>query len=205
LLFLACVGTVCAQPNGILLVAKPGMLDPNFRETVVAVTRAADGSTIGVILNRPTDKRLADLLPDWGGAGRFPQPLYAGGPVMQQVVIALFAAKKAPKEAAFAVLPGIYLTLHPRNIEALLSSPTDRARLFAGFSGWAPRQLEAEMSSGSWYAVRATEGLLFRKDTSRLWRELVDQASGARARHDSTTAVAARDSAAPKRRAILAP
>lgn len=164
----------CAQTNGVLLVAKPDMTDPNFRETVVAVTRAPDGSTLGVILNRPTDKRLADFVPDWGGAGRFPQPVYAGGPVMQQVVIALFAADAAPKETAFTVLPGIYLSMHPRNIEALLSSPSERVRLFAGFAGWAPRQLETEMLTGSWYAVRATEALLFRTDTAGLWRELVD-------------------------------
>jgi len=180
-LLLAWFGSAaCAQPNGILLVAKPGMTDPNFRETVVAVTRTADASTIGVILNRPSGKRLADLMPQWRGAGRFRQPLYAGGPVMQQVVIAMFAASSAPKEAAFAVLPGIYLSMHPRNIEALLSSPPERVRLFAGFSGWAPQQLESEMLTGSWYAVRATEAILFRKDTASLWRELVDQASSAR-------------------------
>lgn len=173
-------GAACAQPNGILLVARPDMADPNFRETVVAVTRAPDGSTLGVILNRPTEKQLADLMPDWGGAGRFRQPLYAGGPVMQQVVVAMFAAERAPKEAAFPMLPGIYLSMHPRNIEALLSRPAERVRLFAGFSGWAPRQLEAEMVSGSWYAVRATEAVLFRKDTASLWRELVDQAGSAR-------------------------
>jgi putative transcriptional regulator len=194
-LLLAFTGSAaCAQPNGILLVAKPDMADPNFRETVVAVTRTPDASTIGVILNRPTDKRLANLMPGWSGAGRFPQPLYAGGPVMQQVVIALFAADKPPEESAFAVLPGIYLSMHPRNIEALLSSPPERVRLFAGFSGWAPRQLETEMLTGSWYAVRATEALLFRKDTASLWRELVAQARGARA-----------DIAAPERRAILTP
>ena len=74
-----------AQPSGILLVAKPDLVDPNFRETVLVVTRAPDGSTVGVVLNRPTEKRF----------GKFPDPLYAGGPVMQEVVVALFAADKA--------------------------------------------------------------------------------------------------------------
>lgn len=159
-----------AQPAAILLVAKPGLVDPNFRESVVLVTRAEDGSTVGVILNRPTKQRHE----------KFPQPLYAGGPVMKQVVVAMFAADQAPKDAAFQVLPHLYLTMHPRNIEALAGRRDARVRLFSGFAGWAPRQLEAEIAEGSWYALRASESVLFRKDTSGLWRELVDQASGAR-------------------------
>jgi putative transcriptional regulator len=178
----ALAAPVCAQPSGILLVARPGLVDPNFRETVLVVTRAQDGSTLGVILNRPTKERH----------GKFPQPLYAGGPVMQQVVVALFAADEPPKDAAFQVLPGVYLTMHPRTIDALLSRPRERLRLFSGFAGWAPRQLEAEMADGTWYALRATESALFRQDTSGLWRELVDQASGARTAKDAPTAIARR-------------
>jgi putative transcriptional regulator len=111
---------------------------------------------------------------------------------MPQVVVALFAADETPKEAAFQVLPGTYLTMHPRNIEMLLARRGARVKLFAGFSGWAPRQLEAEMAGGSWYALRATDAVLFRTDTSALWRELVDQASGPRTGIDPATEVAAR-------------
>jgi putative transcriptional regulator len=171
-----------AQTSGIVLVAKPGLADPNFRETVIVITRAPEGSTVGVILNRPTPVRLA----------KFAQPLYFGGPVMQEAVLAMFAADEPPKDAAFEVLPHVYLTLHPRNIEALAARRGERVRLFSGFAGWAPRQLEAEIAEGSWYALRATEALLFRKDTSGLWRELVDQASGARTANDSAIAVAGR-------------
>ena len=181
---LALTGFAQAQPSSILLVAKPGMADPNFRETVLVVTRAADAATVGVILNRPLATRLADLAPELSGAQKFRDPVSRGGPVMQQVVVALIAADEAPKDAAFELLPHVYLTLHPRNIEAQLARPAARMRLFAGFAGWAPRQLEAEMAQGAWYALRATESVLFRKDTSGLWRELVDQASGPRTGND---------------------
>ena len=167
---LALASLARAQPSGILLVAKPDLVDPNFRETVLVVTRAPDGSTVGVVLNRPTGKRF----------GKFPDPLYAGGPVMREAVVALFAADEPPQDAAFEVLPHIYLTLHPRIIDALAAEPRERVRLFSGFAGWAPRQLEAEMAQGAWYALRATGSVLFRKDTSGLWRELVDQASTGR-------------------------
>jgi putative transcriptional regulator len=196
LLVLALVAAPVFADNGILLVAKPSLVDPNFKETVLIVTRGQDGSTIGVVLNRPLAMHFADLAPNWPGAEKYEEPLYAGGPVMREVVVALFAADEPPEDAAFPVLPNVYLTLHPRNIERLLANPGDRVRLFSGFAGWAPRQLEAEMADDAWYALRASESVLFRKDTSSLWRELADQAGGGRAAHDRASAVA---------RAILVP
>jgi len=157
-----------AQPNGVLLVAKPALRDPNFAQAVVLVTRSADGGTVGVILNRPSERRHAGHV------------VYAGGPVLQQVIVALYESDSEPQAAAFTVLPNVYLTMHPKNVDALVAQPATRMRLFAGFSGWAPRQLEAEIDVGGWYVMRATPALVFRTDTSGMWNELVEQAGGAR-------------------------
>jgi len=155
-----------AQPNALLLVAKPGLADPNFSQAVVLVTQSEDGSTVGVILNRPTGQR------------------WQGGPVMRQVQVALFAAQQSPRAPAFRVLPNIYLSMHPENVLPLsrMNGRNPRVRIFSGFAGWAPRQLESEMNSGAWYVLRATEELLFRKDTAGMWEELVEKARGVRAR-----------------------
>jgi putative transcriptional regulator len=185
-------GAPGAQPNGILLVAKPGLADANFSETVVLVTRTGEGNPVGVILNRPTTLHLADVAPKFPGARNFAEALYAGGPVMREVIIALFAADAPPREAAFPVVPGVYLSMHPLNIERVVAAPATRARLYAGFSGWAPSQLEAEIDSGSWYVLRATEDLIFRRDTAGMWAQLVAQARGERTSRDWTTRVAAR-------------
>lgn len=174
-------GEVLAQPNSVLLVARPALRDPNFVQTVVLVTHTPEGGAIGVILNRPGERRL----PNW------PEPLYAGGPVMQQIVVALFASDSPPQEAAFSMLPQVYLSMHPKNLEALLAQPSPSTRLFSGFSGWAPRQLEAEIDGGSWYVMRATPALVFRKETSGMWDELVALARGARTSRDPPTFVAA--------------
>jgi len=192
LLFAGIAGAVLGQPNGILLVAKPGLPDPNFSEAVVLVARTDDDATVGVILNRPSVRRLVDIAPNWPGAENLTEPLYTGGPVMRQVVVALYASEEEPKAKAFRVLPHVYLSMHPANLEPLVAQPSERMRLYAGFSGWAPRQLEAEMASGSWYVLRATEELVFRKDTSGLWRELVERARGSRVARDPATFVAAR-------------
>src|SRR5436189_499689 len=152
LLLFACIaGAVLGQPNGILLVAKPGLPDPNFSETVILVARTDDAATVGVILNRPSVRRLVDVAPSWPGADAFKESLYDGGPVMRQVLIALYETAQVPKGPAFRVLPNVYLSMHPANLESLIAQPSERMRIYAGFSGWAPSQLEAEMARGSWY------------------------------------------------------
>jgi putative transcriptional regulator len=181
---------LCAQPNGVVLVAKPELADPNFRETVVLVTRSEEGSTVGVILNRPDARSLAEIAPRFRGAQDFKQPLYAGGPVLREVIVALYKAKAPSAEAAFRVLPQVYLTMHPAIIERLLAAPPREMRIYAGFCGWAPQQLEAEIAAGSWYLLAANEEMVLRRDTSALWAELVAKASGARTTIDDATRVA---------------
>jgi putative transcriptional regulator len=190
LLFAA--AAAAAQPNGIVLVAKPGLPDPNFSETVVLVTHSDEGNPVGVILNRPSTLKLAEAAPRLRGAQNISEPLYFGGPVMRDVLIALFRSETPPAEASFQVVPGVYLTMHPAKIEALIAEHRTAMRLYAGFSGWAPRQLEAEIDTGSWYVLRANEALLFRHDTAGMWAELVAQASGARTARESATRLAAR-------------
>ena len=169
LVLLACWGSALAQtPNAILLIAKPDLLDPNFRETVVLVTQTEDASTVGVILNRPTARRHEQ-------SG---ETLYFGGPVMREVMVVLFRDQRAPKNAAFHVLRDVYLTMHPDNIEPLLARRAENYRLFMGFSGWAPGQLQSEMDRDGWYVLPATAEIAFRTDTSGLWEELVRKARG---------------------------
>jgi len=153
-------------PNAVLLVAKPELVDPNFRETVVLATQTADAHTVGVVLNRPTERRME------GHA----EPLYAGGPVMGRVVVALFEAAEPPAASAFHVLKRVYLSMHPKNLAALLARPPARMRLYSGFSGWSPGQLESELARDGWYVLPASEAVIFRKRTEGMWRELLDEA-----------------------------
>ena len=114
LVFLAfAAGSVFAQPNGILLIARPGMPDPNFSETVVLVTWTEDSSTVGVILNRPSVRELVDIAPDWPGAADFKQPIYSGGPVMRQVLVDYARARAAQKRG-----PGLQVQFQESLAEA---------------------------------------------------------------------------------------
>ena len=153
-------------PNAILLIAKPSLLDPNFQQTVVLVTQTGDFSTVGVILNRPTARKHE----------KSGETLYFGGPVMRGVVVALFRAERTPEAPAFHVLKDIYLSMHPANIDPLPGRPGQRYRLYDGFSGWVPRQLESEMARDSWYVLPASGEIVFRANTEGMWRELLEKA-----------------------------
>ena len=169
----ACVLALCAigaaaqqelPANGVLLIAKPGLEDPNFSRSVVLVTQAPDFSTVGVILNRPTSVRYQG------------KPVWMGGPVMRQVVVAVFHSEQPPKSAAFHVLKNVYLSMHPEIVDGLIADQKARFRLYGGFAGWAPRQLESEFQGDGWYVMPADEAVIFREDTSKLWDELVTRA-----------------------------
>ena len=155
------------------------MSDPNFRETVVLVTQGDRDQATGVIVNRPTDRSLAELLP--GERFKpFSEPIFFGGPVQLQGLFAVFSADKAPGEA-LAMLPGLYLALSAGTIDALLGSPPAKIRFFVGYSGWAPGQLRTEMDRGDWLVVDADADTVFLKDSSGLWRDMVRRASALRA------------------------
>jgi putative transcriptional regulator len=183
LLLSVCAGAQSDAPNAILLVAKPELVDPNFRQTVVLVTQTPDASTVGVILNRPTDRRHE----------KSGKALGFGGPVMPRAIVALFRSEGKPEAPAFHVLKGIYLSMHPAVLDALFARPAERYRLYSGFSGWAPHQLQSEMVRDSWYILPASESIIFREDTRELWKELVEKArkmSAPRARANTPPAQA---------------
>lgn len=162
--------------NGVLLVAKPSLTDPNFSQTVVLVTQTEDGGTVGVIINRPTTLKLSQFLSEEFPTGNYREPIFFGGPVMRQTLVSLFRSEAPPAAPAFHILKGVYLTMHSDNIEGLLKDATARYRIYAGFSGWIPRQLESEMMRDGWYFLPADEATIFREKTDGLWDELVERA-----------------------------
>jgi putative transcriptional regulator len=167
--------------RGFFLVAKPSILDPNFSRTVVLVTHAPDGGTVGVILNRPTKQSLADVLPGNAQLARFTEPLHFGGPVERVGLFAVFQAAESPGES-FPVIEDVHIALHPETVEQLLRKPPPSLRLFVGYAGWGPGQLKGELGRGDWWIVNADAETVFRKDTATLWDDLVRRARSVTAR-----------------------
>jgi putative transcriptional regulator len=174
LLILSAAAHAQTAPNSVFLVARPGMPDTNFRESVVLVVQSENAEATGVIINRPTNRSLADLLPTERFEA-FTDPIFFGGPVAPQGLFALF---QAPKYSGPAVpmLPGVWLAVLPDSVDALVSNPPPKIRFFSGYSGWAPGQLQAEVDRGDWLVVDADAKTVFMRDTSRLWQDMVQRA-----------------------------
>ncbi len=179
LLALATAAFAQGSSQALFLIARPGMPDPNLRETVVLVTQEESAEATGVVINRPSNRSLAEVLP--GERFKpFKEPIFFGGPVAPQGLFAVFEADRF-SGAAVRMLPGLYLAVVPDSIDALLNNPPPKIRFFSGFSGWAPGQLQAELDRGDWLVVDADAETVFQKDTSRLWQDMVRRASAVRA------------------------
>jgi len=158
--------------NGVFLVASPALLDPNFRHSVVLVTQATDGSSVGFIVNRPGQRSLAQILPEHEALKRFTEPLYLGGPVETAGLFAVFRASENPP-GALRVIDDVSFALNPAVVEKLLHAPPGRVRFFNGYAGWAPGQLALELDRGGWYVLKADANTVFRDNMDTLWEELL--------------------------------
>ncbi|MGH7255681.1 MAG: YqgE/AlgH family protein, partial [Nitrospirales bacterium] len=161
---------------GVLLIANPQMEDPNFRETVVLICRHGSDGTLGFVLNRKTDRRLADVLPDQTDLKETSAPLFAGGPVQPTGVLFLFRVQQPPADSQ-EVIAGVYWGGNLTEVRRIVTEgkPTETFHAFAGHAGWAPGQLQSELAVGAWAAVPADAALVFEQDPTDLWRLLLDR------------------------------
>jgi putative transcriptional regulator len=182
LLLLVCAPLGVAQEGSrtLFLVAKPGLPDSNFRESVVLITQNEKGETAGVIINRPTNRSLASILPG-ERFKRFTEPVFFGGPVMSQGLFAVYRAEKRAGDS-LAMLPGVYLSLQASTLEELIQKPPRSIRFYSGLSGWAPGQLQAEIERGDWFVLNADADTVFASDTTGLWSRLLRRARTVTAR-----------------------
>jgi putative transcriptional regulator len=179
LLVLAAAAHAQGQSKSLFLIARPGLPDPNFRDSVVLVIHSESAETTGVIINRPMNRSLADLLPG-ERFEPFTDPIFFGGPVTPQGLFALFQSDKYSGPAV-PMLPGVYLAVLPDSVDALLNKPPAKIRFFSGYSGWAPGQLQGELERGDWLVVDADAKTVFLRDTSRLWEDMLRRARAVRA------------------------
>jgi putative transcriptional regulator len=147
--------------RGNLLVATPALVEPTFSRTVILLLEhsAADGA-LGVVVNRPTAAPLSDVVPAVEELATEPRVLFDGGPVSRTTAIALGTLDSgavtpgAPAEGWSPVEPPL-VTVDLDYDPALLAAALRSLRVFAGYAGWSPGQLEGEIAEGSWYVVEA--------------------------------------------------
>jgi putative transcriptional regulator len=161
--------------KGLFLIASPNLADPNFHHTIVLLCEHGPEGTVGVIINRPTEVLLSEALPDLPVLKGTSYRLHWGGPVQPTGILMLFRVKQTPSGTR-SVLNGIYLGGNLQALERVIThpDPTETFRAYAGYAGWAPGQLEFEMTLGSWAIVPAASAIIFDKDPGDLWQDLFE-------------------------------
>lgn len=157
---------------GRLLAARRRVMDPNFFETVVLLVRygASDGA-FGLTLNRPTAVKLSEALGDAPGADGRRERVFIGGPVEPRSFWLLLAGE--PEEHGdIAVLPGLVCTAARERVRRAIADADSRFRAIAGYSGWAPGQLENELDRGDWTVHPGRVEQVLEVHPSELWDRL---------------------------------
>ncbi len=155
--------------GGSFLIAKPKLLDPNFRQTVVLLVQHNEEGAFGLVVNRPVPVK------------DFPCPVFAGGPCEPQRLFLLhghadwveseddFGDEKSTTEIAQGIFMGDGSCTE--KIEQLEGEEA-QVRMFAGYAGWGPGQLEAELAEGAWDLSDADGQTLFQVPPLKLWQHL---------------------------------
>ena len=164
-----------ALANGVFLVAKPQLPDPNFRETVVLITQPDAGNgPLGVIINRPLAARLSDALPGGVTIPAGSEQIYGGGPVGRNRMLFLVRTNAAPPRS-LRILDDLFLSGDPQ-LPARVASDELKAlayRAYIGYAGWGPRQLQSEIAAGGWYLAPADPDIIFAADASTVWPAMI--------------------------------
>lgn len=152
--------------RGSLLLAAGALFDPNFRRTVVLIAEHGDEGAVGLVLNRPADVLVAEAVPSLSDLAGPDAPLFLGGPVQREAVIVL--AEFDPDLFSGDPVVGS-VALAPPDLDPLMMAAVRRARVFAGYAGWGPGQLEGELGEAAWIVEPALPEDVFTEDPTRLW------------------------------------
>ncbi|MBE9534083.1 MAG: YqgE/AlgH family protein [Proteobacteria bacterium] len=164
--------------KGKFLVASKQLRDPQFFETVVLLIQYNTQGAMGLVINRPTTVKLSKVLPEIEGLQKRSDTIYLGGPVAKNQLMLLIRTN-SPPEGSRLVFKDIYLSSSQTIIEKMIDNPDtpEKFRVYAGYAGWAPGQLDQEVSRGGWHILQADEESVFDKTPLKIWPELIRRSS----------------------------
>ena len=156
-----------------LLLAGPGLLDPNFTKTVVLMGHHTKDGALGWVVNRLLGQPAATLLPPPLDSTLHPEtPLHIGGPVLTNGLVALFR-QDVPGVECTEMAPGLFVSASAEILPKLFGKPAGdgppEGLLVLGYAGWAPEQLEGEMEEGAWLVLPWEPDLAFSRNVATLW------------------------------------
>lgn len=165
--------------SGRLLVATPALTEANFDRTVVLVLEHNDhDGALGLVLNRPTDIDADDPIPGWGRLAAAPGVVFVGGPVQATAAIALGRLRPEVEPAVDEVeRAGVVVVDRGAEPDAVAARMAE-IRLYAGYAGWGPGQLDDEIAEQAWFVVDAEPGDALTSNPGELWRSVMRRQPG---------------------------
>ena len=159
---------------GKLLVAPRKSPDPSFARTVILLVQKDGDGALGLMLNRRTKVSISEALQDVKAAKQNSDPIYMGGPVELNGVLALFRSQAKPDDTRH-VIADIFWASAREPLEKALAAGTGPAefRIYLGYCGWGAGQLEREVELGGWFIFNADPALVFDTDPGSLWSRLI--------------------------------
>lgn len=175
--------------KGRLVVASPTLEDPNFHRTVVFLLAADSDGALGVVLNRPSDTSINEVVPHWGFHASEPPVLFVGGPVQPNAAICVGRAEEAApqppppveeadEEGGFSPLIGDLGTVDLNRAPDEIGVAFRGLRVFTGYSGWGPGQLEEEIEAGAWFVVEGQQADVLCTEPGDLWEQVLRRQGG---------------------------
>ena len=164
--------------KGRLLVATPNLGDPNFERTVVLVLEHGEEGALGVVLNRPSELDLAEPLPEWAPAAAHPPVIFIGGPVAPSAAVCLARVAAADGAEGWEPLLGPLGTMDLDSDPDRVIPRLQEIRVFAGYAGWGPGQLESEIDQGGWFVVDAYASDPLSAAPEQLWSDVLRRQRG---------------------------
>lgn len=160
--------------------ATPPLDDPNFDRTVIYVIEHHTDGALGVVINRPTGEPLHAPLDRWEELQAQPGSVFRGGPVEPDAMIALALAKRPMHETTEELAPvsGLVVSADLTTDPAFVAGQLDAVRVFRGYAGWGPGQLESEIEAGAWLVLDAEPGDVFATQPDELWRTVLRRQGG---------------------------
>ncbi len=168
-------------PGGILIVPRDAP-DPLFTHSVIVLARYDKSGALGLMIHYRSDLTIQHTLAGVKGAEKRTDPVFVGGPVDMQVVLALLRAHSPPAGAEH-ISGDLYLMTSRQSIGTALAQgrKPSELRVFIGYTGWGPGQLEFEAGLRAWYIFPPDDGLAFDAHPETLWQRLIDKAQATRA------------------------
>ena len=161
--------------QGQLLIAAPSLLDPNFKRTVVLVTEHTEEGAAGLVLNRPFDAPVAELVPQLEDLVDDGENVWLGGPVQPEAVLVL-GEFLDPDDAAVPLFGALGFPALDDPAEVV--PVTTRRRVFAGYAGWGAGQLEQELARDDWFLETASPDDAFTDAPEELWADVLRRKGG---------------------------